>query len=209
MVKAWHACLRTTPMRSCWSAPRAPTRSLISRETDVTRILCGAIARLHVVKKPPPPDLIPLATWFADLWPFAARHGGLWTRAAEVAQELLGAPQDVVVLHGDIHHDNVLDFGARGWLAIDPKRVIGERGFDYANIFCNPDYATATASERFQCRLNVVVEESALERTRLLKWILAWTGLSAAWFMNDNLPADTDFGVAQLATAELRSGGCD
>jgi streptomycin 6-kinase len=34
-------------------------------------------------------------------------------------------------------HD-VPDFGARGWLAIDPKGLYGERGFDYANIFCNP-----------------------------------------------------------------------
>jgi hypothetical protein len=42
-------------------------------------------------------------------------------------------------LHGDIHHDNILDFGRRGWLAIDPKRLFGERGFDYANLFCNPD----------------------------------------------------------------------
>jgi len=24
------------------------------------------------------------------------------------------------VLHGNIHHRNILDFGARGWLAIDP-----------------------------------------------------------------------------------------
>src|SRR5688572_27241872 len=101
------------------------------RDDEASRILCGAIAKLHAVKKSPPADLIPLATWFADLWPFAAKHGGIWTHSAEVARELLAAPQDVVVLHGDIHHDNVLDFGSRGWLAIDPKRLIGERGFDY------------------------------------------------------------------------------
>ena len=174
------------------------------RDDEASRILCSAIAKLHGVKKPPPADLIPLEKWFADLWPFAAKEGGIWARSAAVAHELLAAPEDVVVLHGDIHHDNVLDFGPRGWLAIDPKGLIGERGFDYANIFCNPDRATATAPERFQNRLNVVVEESDLERTRLLKWILAWTGLSAAWSINDNLPADTAFAVAQLAAAELR-----
>ncbi len=174
------------------------------RDDEATRILCAAIAKLHAVKKPPPADLILLEKWFADLWPFAAKEGGIWARSATVAHELLAAPEDVAVLHGDIHHDNVLDFGARGWLAIDPKRLIGERGFDYANIFCNPDRATATARDRFQNRLSVVVEQSGLERTRLLKWILAWTGLSAAWFINDNQPADTDFEVAQLAAEELR-----
>jgi streptomycin 6-kinase len=180
-------------------------------DDEATRILCAAIARLHAVKKPQPTDLIPLETWFADLWPAAEKHGGILTRCADAANELLAAPRDIVMLHGDIHHDNVLDFGVRGWLAIDPKGLIGERGFDYANIFCNPDYATATAPERLVRRVTIVTEESGIERTRLLKWILAWAGLSAAWFMNDNLPADDnlradiDFEVARLVDAQLTS----
>ena len=40
---------------------------------------------------------------------------------------LAGEPHEIGVLHGDIHHGNILDFGARGWLAIDPKRLQGER----------------------------------------------------------------------------------
>jgi streptomycin 6-kinase len=42
-------------------------------------------------------------------------------------------------LHGDLHHENVLDFGERRWLAIDPHGLHGERFFDFANIFTNPD----------------------------------------------------------------------
>jgi streptomycin 6-kinase len=38
--------------------------------------------------------------------------------------------------------------GPRGWLAIDPKGLCGERGFDFVNIFCNPDFALATAPGR-------------------------------------------------------------
>jgi len=37
--------------------------------------------------------------------------------------------------------------GPRGWLAIDPKGLCGERGFDFVNIFCNPDFALATAPD--------------------------------------------------------------
>jgi len=33
---------------------------------------------------------------------------------------LLAAPRDISVLHGDLHHDNVLDLGTRGWLAVAP-----------------------------------------------------------------------------------------
>lgn len=49
----------------------------------------------------------------------------------------------MAVLHGDLHHGNVLDFGPLGWLAIDPKGLHGESGFDYANILSNPDRASA------------------------------------------------------------------
>jgi streptomycin 6-kinase len=102
----------------------------------------------------------------------------------------------------------VLDFGVRGWLAIDPKRLVGERGFDFANIFTNPDLAdptrpVATEPGRFARRLEVVAAAARLERGRLLRWILAWTGLSAAWFFSDGDSAATDLRVAELAAAEL------
>jgi streptomycin 6-kinase len=152
---------------------------------------------------------MPLASWFQDLWPAAARHNGILARCAETAHALLSEPRDVVVLHGDLHHGNVLDFGARGWLAIDPKRLIGERGFDFANIFTNPDLAdptrpVATEPGRFARRLEVVVEAAGLERRRLLSWILAWTGLSASWFLSEDDPlASIDLRIATLAAAQL------
>jgi streptomycin 6-kinase len=57
---------------------------------------------------------------------------------------LLATPHRIGVLHGDLHHASVLDFGARGWLAIDPKSLTGERGFEFANIFINPDLSDPT-----------------------------------------------------------------
>lgn len=122
---------------------------------------------------------------------------------------LLADPRDRMVLHGDLHHDNVLDFGPRGWCAIDPHGLIGERGFDFANIFTNPDLSdpsrpVATEPGRFARRLDVVAEAAELDRQRLLQWILAWTGLSSAWFLEDSDPlARIDLQIAELAAAEL------
>ncbi|WP_430515673.1 aminoglycoside phosphotransferase family protein, partial [Inquilinus limosus] len=48
------------------------------------------------------------------------RYGGIVARAAAIARDLLAERREIVTLHGDLHHDNVLDFGPRGWLAIDP-----------------------------------------------------------------------------------------
>jgi streptomycin 6-kinase len=179
------------------------------RDDEACRILCAAAARLHAPRSKPFPELIPLDCWFQDLEPAAIKYGGILTRCAETARSLLAEPREVGVLHGDLHHDNVLDFGARGWLAIDPKRLIGERGFDFANIFTNPDLAdparpVATEPDRFARRLEVVVEATGLERRRLLSWILAWTGLSASWFLDDDDPlASIDLRIATLAAAEL------
>jgi streptomycin 6-kinase len=175
------------------------------RDDEASRIICAVAARLHAPRRSPPPELIPLPRWFEALEPAAARHGGILSLAAATGRELLAEPQEVVVLHGDIHHGNVLDFGARGWLAIDPKRLVGDRGFDFANLFCNPDLAIATAPGRLARQASVVAEAAGLDRPRLLRWILAWSGLSAAWLLEDGERAEIPLAVAGIAAAELAS----
>lgn len=179
------------------------------RDDEACRILCAVAARLHAPRQKPVPDLVPLDRWFCALEPTARTHGGLLARCSETANTLLAEQREMGVLHGDLHHSNVLDFGERGWLAIDPKGLIGERTFDFANIFTNPDLAdptrlVATEPGCFARRLNVVVETAQLERQRLLRWILAWAGLSASWFLRDDDPsASIALRIAELAAAEL------
>jgi streptomycin 6-kinase len=174
-------------------------------DDEACRILCRAIAALHAPRLKPAPPLIPLVEWFAPLEPAAARYGGILLRSAAAAREMLSHQREIVPLHGDIHHDNVLDFGPRGWLAIDPKRLIGDRCFDYANILENPDHLIAADPARFARRVAIICEEAGLDRARLLQWSLAWSGLSAAWFLDDNLPGDTPLAIAELAAAALGS----
>jgi streptomycin 6-kinase len=152
------------------------------RDDEASRVICAVAAKLHAPRGRPPPELLPLSRRFEELEPAAARHGGILGQAAATARELLAEPRDVVVLHGDLHHGNVLDFGPRGWLAIDPKRLAGERGFEFASILRNPDRATATAPGRLARQATVVAEAAGLERARLLKWVLAYAGLSARGF---------------------------
>lgn len=178
------------------------------RDDEATRVLCDVIGALHAPRDKPAPDLVPLEVWFEALAPAAAHHGGRLAQAAASARDLLAAPREVGVLHGDVHHGNVLDFGPRGWLAIDPKRLCGERAFDFANLFCNPDMddpvpAVATVPDRFARRLDIVTTQAGLDRRRLLQWILAWSGLSAAWILADGLSPEVDFRVADLALAAL------
>jgi streptomycin 6-kinase len=139
------------------------------KDDEASLIICGVVAGLHAPRHSPPPELIPLTDWFRALEPMASREGGILVRSAATARTLLANPREVVPLHGDVHHGNILDFEARGWLAIDPKRLEGERGFDYANLFCNPNHPVATAPDRLARQANVVAEAAGLERKRLLQ----------------------------------------
>lgn len=176
------------------------------RDDEATRILCAVAAQLHAPAAKPIPTLVPLEQWFEALWDAAAMHGGILELCARTARELLAEPRDITVLHGDIHHGNVLDFGPSGWLAIDPKGLYGERGFDYANIFCNPDSESALAPGSFARRIEIVANASGIDRQRLLQWMLAWAGLSITWMLEDDLEPGTNLEVAKLAASALGIG---
>jgi streptomycin 6-kinase len=173
-----------------------------SQDDEASRIICTVLAQLHRARGEAPSALVALKEWFEPLRVAAESRSGPFSTAASTASDLLATQKDVVPLHGDMHHDNVLNFGSRGWLAIDPKGLIGERYFDYANIFCNPD-GMATMPGRLSRQVRVVAETAHLERDRLLAWVVAWAGLSAAFLVDDGLPADGALTMVELAAAEL------
>ena len=161
------------------------------QDENASRIICAVVAELHAPRAKPLPSLVPLTEWFSELEPAAASHGGILSSSATVARQLLAAPRDVGVLHGDIHHANILDFGPKGWLAIDPKGLFGERGFDYANLFRNPTPEVALQPGRFARQVGLVAAVAGLDRVRLLQWILAKSGPSAAWHLKDGERLET------------------
>ncbi|MRS15883.1 hypothetical protein GJV06_13390 [Enterobacteriaceae bacterium RIT691] len=67
----------------------------------------------------------------------------------------------------------------------------------------HPVPRVATEPAIFAQRLTIVTEAAGLSRERLLKWIVAWCGLSAAWFLENNDPISTPLSVAELAMAAL------
>jgi streptomycin 6-kinase len=176
------------------------------QDDQATAILCQCAAELHAPRnQPPPPDLIPLSVWFRALDLAAARHAGTFAKSLTAARTLLADPRDIVVLHGDFHHDNVLDGGSRGWLAIDPKGLSGERGFEYANLFRNPDADMALAPGRMRRQAAIMAELAALEPRRLFQWILAYAGLGTAWSLEAGDDPGPGLAIAEIAAAELRS----
>lgn len=173
------------------------------REDEANTIVCSVVEQLHAHACTKTPGLAPLANWFRSLSAPAGTHGGLFATCKAVADALIGDPRDIVALHGDIHYDNILDSGSRGWLAIDPKGAIGERAFDFANLFCNPNIGVAGAPGRLTKQVPLVAALSGVETPRLLRWIIAWSGLMAAWMLEDGEAPGLPLLVAQLAVKEL------
>lgn len=180
---------------------RAEGPRTLSDESDsvATAILCRSVDALHCDRAEPPPAP-PLARLFTALFEITDQR---LEGPRRVAGGLLESQQDVVLLHGDIHHANVLDFGEMGWLAIDPWGYRGERAYDYANILRNPTLERVTAPGRFDRCAAQIAAEARLELPRLLRWIYAHAGLAAAWDMADGQDPSRSNAVLELAGARL------
>lgn len=183
---------------------RAMAESGPEGDAEASRLICAALARLHEPRGAPPEGLIPLTVWMRRLPEEAARDSRF--AASEAARRrLLAEEREVVPLHGDLHHGNLLDFGPRGWLAIDPKRAVGERSYDYVHMLCNHEMSRTTAPGRLEAQARLVAEAAGLEPRRLLDWLLAYAGLSAAWFLEDedHEAAEQELRIADQAAALL------
>jgi streptomycin 6-kinase len=152
-----------------------------------------------------PLDLQPLRERFSSLFRKASadRTAGLaslYIEAAETAERLLAAPHDVRPLHGDLHHENILH-GERGWLAIDPKGVLGDPAFDAANMFYNPldRDDLCLDPERIARMAESFSKTLGQDAPRLLDHAIAYGCLSAAWHAEDGNGKDES---RELAVAE-------
>jgi streptomycin 6-kinase len=148
-----------------------------------------------------PGDLQPLAARFASLFKKAQedRRDGkasLYVEAASIAERLLAAPKQVRPLHGDLHHENILH-GQRGWLAIDPKGVLGDPGFDAANWFYNPlDRVDLCLNpERIAFMAEAFARALGQEVTDILDHAIAYGCLSSSWHAEDGDRKDEEQGL--------------
>lgn len=178
-------------------------------DQHATEVLCEVARTLHSVdasEPDRPPGVVPLDRWFRDLLALEGTWRGFVHRSAVTARELLADPWDETVLHGDLHHENVLDVGTvqtAQWRAIDPKGLVGERGFDHANILCNPTPEVAVTPGRLERQVETITAAADLDRDRLLRWVVAWTGLSYVWHTSGTAAPD---GPGPSAAAALTVG---
>jgi streptomycin 6-kinase len=151
-----------------------------------------------------------LADWTAGLRRLRAQFGGgtgpfpaaRVEEAEALFAELLGTMAAPVLLHGDLHHENILAARRQPWLAIDPKGIAGEPAYETSAFLLNRVPSGPEAGRVLTRRVDQLAEALEVDRARIRGWAIAQAVLSAWWSLEDHghgwEPA--------IATAELLAG---
>jgi streptomycin 6-kinase len=119
---------------------------------------------------------------------------GLVRHAREIYLRLCESQRDVRLLHGDLHHDNVLFDSTRGWIAIDPKGVVGEPAFEAGAALRNPRDMPGlfTDPATIDRRVRQFARELQVDPRRVTGWAFAQAVLAAIWLVEDNEPVEAE-----------------
>jgi streptomycin 6-kinase len=174
-------------------------------DDDATRIMAAIIAQL-LEKRPQPvaEGTRTLRRHFRALFEKAEsdrklQQSSIYIKAADIAQQLLDDGSHDALLHGDIHHQNIMH-SPRGWLAIDPKGLIGDAAYEAANVICNPHGLPDIVHDikRMQRQFDILQECLGLERERMVAFAFVHACLSACWSVEDGENPDFAISCARL-----------
>ncbi|MDF3034612.1 MAG: strB [Alphaproteobacteria bacterium] len=170
--------------------PGHSLKSLVraGNDNEATRIICQTI---RSIQSPPPGELnFPHLSEFSKAFPLLAGKfdARLLSKAQSLFNDLTLDRTGDVLLHGDLHHDNILASDA-GWKAIDPHGYVGdpvaEGGAMIRNALdCLPhSHSIPNSVER---RLKIMADELPFDAQRIKAWAFCATALSAAWSVEDH-----------------------
>jgi streptomycin 6-kinase len=182
-----------------------------TKDNEAISITLNTIKRLHKAPIPRIHSFPNVKDWLAVLdkdWGIPAKY---IQKARALRDNLLKTSEKEVLLHGDLHHDNILQNGDN-WVVIDPKGVIGESAYEAAAFIRNPlpellehDNVQAIIDNRIIC----FAEMLKLPEGRILDWCFVQALLSWVWALEDG--SDTiyfkqiiELLESNTATRELR-----
>ena len=115
-------------------------------------------------------------------------------KAEQLLPDLISTQKDIYVLHGDLHHGNILSHG-KGWKAIDPKGVLGEVEYELIPFLMN-NLPVSSGGEVVDARIARFHRQLGVDVQRVYAWGLCRALLSAWWNIEDNLgTSDANMGL--------------
>ncbi len=190
------ALLDADPERGILLLERLKPGTTLADLTDDERATTIAAEVMRELWRPAPTEhsFPTVAGWAAGMQRLRAEFGGgsgpfpvgLVAQAEALFAELLGSMAAPVLLHGDLHHWNILAAERRPWLAIDPKGLVGEPAYEAGALLRNQLPEGPEAKRVLARRLDQLAEVLELDRARLAGWGMAQAVLSAWWSYEDH-----------------------
>ena len=154
---------------------RCEPGTFLSGSPDALDVLAGLLPRLWTSAE----GFFPLEHE-AALWVEEIERDVSDRRAKEAAlhyiRELATTQGEQVLVHQDLHGENVLAAEREPWLVIDPKPIAGEREFAIAPIVRS--FELGHGKRNVLYRLDRLTDELGLDRGRALGWTVVQT---VAW----------------------------
>jgi len=157
---------------------------------DALAVLIDLLPRLWKAVGPPFKSLTEEAQeWAATLdadWDAAGRpcERRLVDATAEFLDQIAKSQGEQVLVHQDLHGENVLAAEREPWLVIDPKPLAGEREFSLAPIIRSFEFGHSQKEVVY--RLDRLSSELRLDRDRVRGWTIAQT---IAWSFDSSYAA--------------------
>jgi streptomycin 6-kinase len=128
--------------------------------------------------------------------------------AADLFDDLCADAPERLVLHGDLHHDNVLQAEREPWLAIDPHGVVGDPGYDCGAMLYNPkpDRREDDLLKLVPARVEQLADGFGLPVERVVAWGFAAGVLSEVWTAEGGIPGSRAWDAAMLLHPRLAPG---
>ena len=119
--------------------------------------------------------------------------------------ELEASQAAPILLHGDFHHRNILLDADRGWLAIDPKGILGEPAYEPGGYLRNPNDRMdfCARAEVIERRSRLMAERLGYDYGRIVGWCFAQWVLSDLWAIEDGMTYQPDWLDGPLAARTL------
>ncbi|HEY8562907.1 MAG TPA: aminoglycoside phosphotransferase family protein [Pyrinomonadaceae bacterium] len=150
-----------------------------------------AIEVLHKIRRNslPASDFVRLENWFdgfrkAEKTDFPATP---LEKARRFYEEL--SKREEFLIHGDFHHENVLSAARAPFLAIDPKGVVGQIGYEISVFLNNHGWWLAKEArlrEKLDGAVSMFSDAFDIDKRELREWAYAQAVLSAWWTFEDN-----------------------
>jgi streptomycin 6-kinase len=172
--------------------PGTPLSAMtVEDDTRATSIACAVMRALW---RPPPAehDFPTMADWNNDLHRLRPHYGGgtgpfparIVAEMETLLAELTASAGAPLLIHGDLHQDNIVAARREPWLAIDPKGLIGEPAYEIGPLLFNPQphlLAMPQPGRILARRIDQCAAELGLDRARVRGWGLVRSVLAAWW----------------------------